>query len=61
MLRIFYAIGAVLPATYYIARQRAIVRRGATLADFWFNTAVLAAMGAALFSLCVLRFKRKLA
>ena len=58
---IFYAIGAVLPATYYIELQRAIVLRGATLADFWFNIVVLAAMGAALFSLCALRFKQKLA
>jgi ABC-2 type transport system permease protein len=58
---IFYAIGTVLPATYYIELQRAIVLRGATLGDFWLNIVVLAGMGAALFSLCALRFKQKIA
>src|SRR5438445_8432590 len=46
---IFYIIGSVLPATYYIELQRAIVLRGASLADFWINIAVLAGMGAAEF------------
>lgn len=58
---IFYLVGTVLPATYYIALQRAIVLRGATLADFWVNVVVLAGMGVALFSLCALRFKQKVA
>ena len=58
---IFYALGTVLPATYYIELQRAIVLRGATLGDFWLNIVVLAGMGAAVFSLCALQFKRKLA
>ena len=42
---IFYAIGAVLPATYYIELQRAIVLRGASLGDFWLNIVILAGMG----------------
>ena len=42
---IFYAIGALLPATYYIELMRAIVLRGASLADFWLNIVVLAGMG----------------
>ena len=58
---IFYIIGAALPATYYIELQRAIVLRGASLGDFWVNIVVLAAMGAAVFSLCALRFKQKIA
>src|SRR5947209_19288118 len=58
---IFYTIGSVLPATYYIELERAIVLRGASLADFWFNIVVLAAMGLGLFSLCALRFKQKIA
>jgi ABC-2 type transport system permease protein len=58
---IFYIIGSALPATYYIELQRAIVLRGATLADFWINFVVLAGMGAAVFSLCALRFKQKIA
>jgi len=58
---IFYAIGSVLPATYYIELERAIVLRGASLGDFWFNIVILAAMGLALFSLCALRFKQKIA
>src|SRR6266568_287439 len=58
---IFYAIGSVLPATYYIELERAIVLRGAHLADFGMNIVVLAAMGLFLFSLCALRFKQKIA
>ena len=37
------------------------VLRGATLGDFWVNIVVLAGMGAAVFSLCALRFKQKIA
>jgi ABC-2 type transport system permease protein len=55
---IFYAIGSLLPATYFIALMRAIVLRGASLAEFWQSLAVLAAMGVAFFSLCALRFKK---
>ena len=57
---IFYIIGSALPATYYIELQRAIVLRGATLHDFWINIVVLAGMGAAVFSLCALKFKQKI-
>ena len=58
---IFYAIGSVLPATYYIELERAIVLRGANLGDFWFHVVILAAIGLALFTLCAARFKQKLA
>jgi len=61
MPQIFYAFSTVLPATYYIELERALVLRGAVLADFWFNLVILAAMGALLFSLCAVRFKRKIA
>jgi ABC-2 type transport system permease protein len=58
---IFYAVGACLPATYFIELMRAIILRGATLAEFWLNVVVLAGMGLALFSLCAIQFKRKIA
>ncbi len=57
---IFYAVGAMLPATYFIELMRAIILRGAGFLEFWRNLLVLAVMGAALFSLCALRFKRKI-
>jgi len=57
---IFYAIGACLPVTYFIELMRAIILRGATLAEFWSSIVVLAAMGAVLFSLCALRFRKKI-
>jgi ABC-2 type transport system permease protein len=60
MPAIFYSIGTVLPATYYIELERAIVLRGAGLAEFWVNAVVLAGMGFGLFSLCALRFKQKI-
>jgi len=57
---IFYAIGACLPVTYFIELMRAIILRGATLAEFWSSIVVLAVMGAVLFSLCALRFQKKI-
>jgi drug efflux transport system permease protein len=57
---IFYAIGACLPVTYFIELMRAIILRGATLAEFWSSIVVLAVMGALLFSLCALRFRKKI-
>jgi drug efflux transport system permease protein len=61
MPAIFYAIGSVLPATYYIELERAIVLRGATIGEFAQNIAILAAMGFGLFTVCALRFKQKIA
>jgi ABC-2 type transport system permease protein len=58
---IFRAIGSLLPATYFIELMRAIVLRGAVLADYWINLAVLGGMGIALFVLCALRFRKKIA
>ena len=57
---IFYAIGACLSVTYFIELMRAIILRGATLAEFWSSIVVLAVMGAVLFSLCALRFRKKI-
>ncbi len=61
MPQIFYAISTAIPATYFIELERALVLRGASLGDFWFNLVMLAAMGAGLFGLCALRFRRLLA
>src|SRR5207249_12059490 len=47
---IFYAIGSLLPTTYFIELMRAIILRGATLAEFWLNLVILSAMGLALFA-----------
>ena len=58
---IFYGIGSVLPTTYFISLLRGIILRGAYFPEYWHNMAILAIMGAILFTLCVLRFRRKLA
>ncbi len=58
---IFYAVGACLPTTYFIELMRAIILRGATLAEFWQHLVVLSGMGVGLFTLCALRFKSKIA
>ena len=58
---IFYAIGVVLPATYFIDLMRAIILRGAYWAEFWPNILVLLAMATGLFAWCALRFRRKIA
>src|SRR5438876_11504005 len=57
---IFYAIGSLLPTTYFIELARAVILRGASLADFWQHLVILAAMGLALFALCALRFRKKI-
>jgi ABC-2 type transport system permease protein len=57
---IFYAVGSLLPATYFIALMRAIILRGATLSEFSSAIAVLFAMSVVLFSLCAMRFQRKI-
>lgn len=57
---IFYAVGALLPTTYYIDLLRAIILRGASLAEFGLNLVVLAAMGFSLFTLCALRFRQRI-
>jgi ABC-2 type transport system permease protein len=58
---IFYAIGAVLPTTYYIDLMRAIILRGAGWADFWPSFSVLCVMAVVLFTACASRFRRQLA
>ena len=61
MPQIFYAISTVIPATYYIELERALILRGASLSEGWFHLTMLGAMGAALFGLCVVRFRQKIA
>jgi ABC-2 type transport system permease protein len=57
---IFYALSTLLPATYFIELMRAIILRGASFMEFWRHLLILAVMGGVLFSLCALRFKRKI-
>jgi ABC-2 type transport system permease protein len=61
MPSIFYAISTMLPATYYIELMRAIILRGATVAEFWRHLAILAGMGVFFFSWCAFRYRRNLA
>jgi len=56
---VFYAIGSVLPTTYFIDLMRGIILRGAVWADFWPSLATLTAMSLGLFWLCATRFRMK--
>jgi ABC-2 type transport system permease protein len=58
---IFYGISTLLPTTYYIELLRAIILRGATLSEFSSHLFVLGGMGIGLFTLCALRFKKRIA
>ncbi len=58
---IFYAIGSLLPTTYFIDLMRAIILRGAALDEVGQGLLILSGMGLALFAFCALRFKRKIA
>src|SRR6201995_1026228 len=57
---IFYAVGTVLPTTYFISLMRAIILRGAHFLEYWPNLAILVAMSIFLFCVCSLRFRRKI-
>lgn len=60
MPRIFQWISAGIPATYFIELMRAIMLRGASIADYWFHFVVLAGMAIGFFLLCILRFRQRL-
>ena len=57
---IFYALGSVIPTTYFIALSRAIILRGAHFSEYWQNLAIMIAMSIALFCICALRFRKKI-
>ena len=57
---IFYALGAVLPTTYFISLMRGIILRGAYFFEYWPQLAVLIVMAILLFTICALRFHKKM-
>jgi ABC-2 type transport system permease protein len=57
---IFYALGSLLPTTYFIALMRAIILRGATFLEYWPSLAILSIMAVLLFCVCALRFRKKI-
>jgi ABC-2 type transport system permease protein len=57
---IFYAIGAVMPTTYFIDLMRGIILRGATFFEYWQSLAILSGMAVLLFCVCALRFRKKI-
>jgi ABC-2 type transport system permease protein len=57
---IFYALGSLLPATYFISLARAIILRGAHFLEYWPHLLILMIMSVVLFVLCALRFRKKI-
>jgi ABC-2 type transport system permease protein len=57
---IFYAIGALLPTTYFIDLMRAIILRGASFFEYWPALGILSIMAVLLFCVCSLRFRKKI-
>jgi ABC-type multidrug transport system permease subunit len=57
---IFYAIGALLPTTYFIDLMRAIILRGASFLEYWPALAIMSVMAVLLFCVCALRFRKKI-
>ena len=60
MPAIFYALGAVLPTTYFIGLMRAIILRGATFFEYAPSLGILCVMAVVLFCVCALRFRKKI-
>jgi hypothetical protein len=54
---IFYAIGAVLPTTYFISLMRAILLRSTAFLAYLRALVILLAMSVLLFCICALRFR----
>jgi ABC-2 type transport system permease protein len=57
---IFYALGALLPATYFISLMRAIILRGAIFFEYWPHLLILIIMSILLFTFCALLFRKKI-
>ena len=57
---IFYAIGALLPTTYFIDLMRAIILRGASFLEYWPSLGIMSVMAVFLFCVCALRFRKKI-
>ncbi len=57
---IFKALGALLPATYFISLARAIILRGAHFFEYWPHLLILIVMSILLFTLCALLFRKKI-
>jgi ABC-type multidrug transport system permease subunit len=57
---IFYAIGALLPTTYFISLMRAIILRGASFLEYWPALGIMSIMAVLLFCVCALRFRKKI-
>jgi ABC-type multidrug transport system permease subunit len=57
---IFYALGALMPATYFISLMRAIILRGAHLFEYWPHLVILIVMSILLFCFCALMFRKKI-
>jgi ABC-2 type transport system permease protein len=57
---IFYAIGALLPTTYFIDLMRAIILRGASFLEYWPALGIMSGMAVLLFCVCALRFRKKI-
>jgi len=54
-------ISYILPLTYFVKVARGVMVKGAPIASLWFPLVMLAALGALVFGLSVLRFRRDLA
>jgi ABC-type multidrug transport system permease subunit len=57
---IFYAVGTILPTTYFISLMRAIILRGAQLFEYWPHLLILIIMSILLFAFCALFFRKKI-
>jgi ABC-type multidrug transport system permease subunit len=57
---IFYALGALMPATYFISLMRAIILRGAHFFEYWPHLVILIVMSILLFVFCALMFRKKI-
>src|SRR5438477_13087811 len=55
---IFYAIGALLPTTYFIDLMRAIILRGASFLEYWPSLGIMSVMAVLLFCVCALWFRK---
>jgi ABC-type multidrug transport system permease subunit len=61
MPALFYGLSVLLPPTYYIDLLRGVILRGGDFTDFSSHIVILAGMGAVLFSLSAVRYRKHIA
>ena len=60
MPKIIQGITYIIPLRYFMTIMRGIILKGVGFTELWFDVAMLFVLGSAVFTLSILRFKKRL-